>query len=219
VGTQCADQTTRQKSLFPSAPRASSAGADQPRCPVWAEKDRALFGPRTRCSVPKLVTKVMSWDSLTPRDHDMITGCAAPTAVSDLCHGAQLAQAARPQHHRQGHRDPDPAPRSHRAAPLAQQTPPRGCCICGGRGRAGCADAPSPSSSPVTAVRVRGLPLPSGRDHGRGAVVPLIGEPDTVPPLTPLLICGLFRALIDSLSRRHYLLSTGRGEDRQVEAD
>jgi hypothetical protein len=30
----------------------------------------------------------------------------------------------------------------------------------------------SPSSSPVTVVRVRGLPLPSGHDHGRGAVVP-----------------------------------------------
>ena len=44
----------------------------------------------------------------------------------------------------------------------------RGCCICGGRGWAGCADALWPSSSPVTAVRVRGLPLPSGRDHGRG---------------------------------------------------
>jgi hypothetical protein len=33
-------------------------------------------------------------------------------------------------------------------------------------------------------------------------VVPLIGEPGTVPPLTPLLIYGLFRALIDSLSRK-----------------
>ncbi|MDQ3765323.1 MAG: transposase family protein, partial [Actinomycetota bacterium] len=43
---------------------------------------------------------------------------------------------------------------------------PGGCCIWGGRGRAGCADAPSPSSSPITAVRVRWLPLPSRRDHG-----------------------------------------------------
>jgi hypothetical protein len=48
VGAQCADQTARQKSLFPSVPRASRAGADQPRCSVWAEEDRALFGPRTR---------------------------------------------------------------------------------------------------------------------------------------------------------------------------
>jgi hypothetical protein len=66
-------------------------------------------GHRQPYSVPKLVTRVMSWGSLTPRDHDMITGCAAPTAVSDLCHGAQLAQAARHQHRRQGHQQPDNA--------------------------------------------------------------------------------------------------------------
>jgi hypothetical protein len=33
---------------------------------------------------------------------------------------------------------------------------------------------PSPSSSPVTTVRVRGLPLPTRGDHGGCAVVPAL---------------------------------------------
>jgi hypothetical protein len=53
----------------------------------------------------------------------MIVSRAVPTAVSDLCHGLRLAQVARPQHRRQGHRDSDPAPRSHSAAPSAQTSP------------------------------------------------------------------------------------------------
>jgi hypothetical protein len=53
----------------------------------------------------------------------MIVSCAVPTAVSDLCHGVRLARVARPQHRRQGHRDSDPAPRSHGAAPSAQTSP------------------------------------------------------------------------------------------------
>ena len=53
----------------------------------------------------------------------MIVSCAVPTAVSDLCHGVRLAWVARPQHRRQGHRDSDPAPRSHGAPPSAQTSP------------------------------------------------------------------------------------------------
>src|SRR2546421_3239816 len=40
-----------------------------------------------------------------PRDHDMITSRAVPTAVADLCHSVRLAAVARPQHCRQGPRD------------------------------------------------------------------------------------------------------------------
>jgi hypothetical protein len=50
----------------------------------------------------------------------MITNCAVPTAVSDLCHGVRLAQPVRPRHRRQGPRNPGPAPRSHRAPPSGQ---------------------------------------------------------------------------------------------------
>jgi hypothetical protein len=36
----------------------------------------------------------------------------------------------------------------------------RGCCICGGRGRAGCADAPSPLSSPSPQSGFAGFRFP-----------------------------------------------------------
>jgi hypothetical protein len=45
----------------------------------------------------------------------------------------------------------------------------------------------------------------SARPHPEAAIVvntSLIGEPDTVPSLPPLLVDGLSRALIDSLSRK-----------------
>jgi hypothetical protein len=57
-----------------------------------------------------------------PRDHDMITSRAVPTAVPDLCHSVRLAAVARPQHCCQGPRDPHLAPRTHRAAPSSQPT-------------------------------------------------------------------------------------------------
>ena len=52
----------------------------------------------------------------------MIINRAVLTAVSGLCHSVRLAWVARPQHYRQGRRDPDPAPRSHGAAPSGHQT-------------------------------------------------------------------------------------------------
>jgi hypothetical protein len=52
----------------------------------------------------------------------MIMCRAVSTAVSDLCHGVRLAQAARPRRRSQGHRDPHPAPRGHGAAPSSHQS-------------------------------------------------------------------------------------------------
>jgi hypothetical protein len=53
----------------------------------------------------------------------MVAPCAVPIAVCDLCHDVRLAQVARPQRRRQGHRDSGPAPRGHGAAPSAQTSP------------------------------------------------------------------------------------------------
>lgn len=44
------------------------------------------------------------------------------------------------------------------------------CCMSGGRGRAGCADASSPSSSTATTLRFCRVPVPVGGDHGGSAV-------------------------------------------------
>jgi hypothetical protein len=63
--------------------------------------------------------------SAATRDHAMIMCRAVSTAVSDLCHGVRLAQAARPPRRSQGHRDPHPAPRGHGAAPSSHQSLPR----------------------------------------------------------------------------------------------
>jgi hypothetical protein len=63
--------------------------------------------------------------SAATRDHAMIMCRAVSTAVSDLCHGVRLAQAARPRRRSQGHRDPHPAPRGHGAAPSSHQSLPR----------------------------------------------------------------------------------------------
>jgi putative transposase len=52
----------------------------------------------------------------------MITDRAVSAAVSDLCHGVWLAWVACPQHRGQGHRNPDPASRSHGAAPSGHQS-------------------------------------------------------------------------------------------------
>lgn len=39
----------------------------------------------------KLITSVVTWCSLYPRDHGMIAGPGVSTAVSDLYHGVRLA--------------------------------------------------------------------------------------------------------------------------------
>src|SRR5262245_9690212 len=51
--------------------------------------------PHRACTVPKLVTNPVTWGFLDTRDQAMITCCAVPTAVSDLCHRVQPAQPAR----------------------------------------------------------------------------------------------------------------------------
>ena len=72
--------------------------------------------------MPKPITSVVTQGFFDSRDHDMITSRVVSTVVSDLCHSVRLAAVARPQHCRQGPRDPHLAPRTHRATPSSQPT-------------------------------------------------------------------------------------------------
>jgi hypothetical protein len=104
-----------------------------------------------------------------------------------------LAQAARPCQHRVGDRwwvDETYVKVSGRWRYVYRAIDQFGqgvCCICGGRGRADCADATPPSSRPVTAVRLHGVPVSSGRDHGCGSVVSAVraDAPMDVKPRRP----------------------------------
>jgi putative transposase len=51
----------------------------------------------------------------------MITSCAVPTAISDLCHGVRLAQAARPQHRSTAAKDIEILTLRHEVAVLRPQ--------------------------------------------------------------------------------------------------
>jgi hypothetical protein len=71
----------------------------------------------------KTLDTYVTWGSAATRDHRMIMCRAVSIAVSDLCHGVRLAQAARPRRRSQGHRDPHHrAPRGHGAAPSSHQS-------------------------------------------------------------------------------------------------
>jgi hypothetical protein len=89
---------------------------------AWATGRWAANPSQPACTVPKLVTHAVTWRFLGSYDHVVIINRAVLTAVSDLCHSVRLAWVARPQHYRQGRHDPDPAPRSHGAAPSGHQT-------------------------------------------------------------------------------------------------